>query len=288
MRTAPGAWSLGGIVLLAVVSLPHLRAGGVVAPNNLQGSLEAQTAIQPSQNGNADQAVAKDNNTFELRVVGPDGKPIPNAKVELYAVPNPTAEQIRQGKFLKKGTTGISVETDAEGRLVVQLPRAPDFFDAYITIPGYGPYWAGWSSESHVQPIPSRLTAELEEAWSVGGIIVDGTGKPVEGATVLTNIEFKKRPGQTQQLAFDPRLKTDAAGKWRFDSMPRSMGEVYVGIDHPNFRNDDVPTGNYSLSARYQRGQAIVLRNHRFSVSAANGDLATLPVDLGVLTLEKH
>ena len=62
--------------------------------------------------------------------------------------------------------------------------QAPTHFNVFITIPGYGPYWAGWSSESHAQPIPSRFTAELEAGWSVGGIIVDAEGKPVEGVTI--------------------------------------------------------------------------------------------------------
>ena len=45
---------------------------------------------------------------------------------------------------------------------------------------------------------------------------------------VRPSIEFKKRPGETQQIGSGARLKTDAAGKWRFDSVPVSMGEVYV------------------------------------------------------------
>ena len=43
---------------------------------------------------------------------------------------------------------------------------------------------------------------------------------------VIPSVEFKKRPGETQQLAFGTRLKTDAAGKWHFNSVPVSMSEV--------------------------------------------------------------
>jgi hypothetical protein len=48
-----------------------------------------------------------------------------------------------------------------------------------------------------------------------------------------------------------------------------------------------VPAGSYSLSVRFQRESAGELRDHRFNVPSANGDLSAQPVDLGVLTLEK-
>ena len=65
---------------------------------------------------------------------------------------------------------------DDAGQLAVEFPRAPGRLGVFITIPGYGPYWARWSSANHDEPIPARFTAELEAAWSVGGIIVDPTG----------------------------------------------------------------------------------------------------------------
>jgi hypothetical protein len=70
----------------------------------------------------------------------------------------------------------------------------------------------------------------------VGGIVVDGEGKPVEGVQIGPSIEFKKRPGDVRLRQGGSRLKTDAAGKWRFDSVPVSMGEVFVEINHPGFR----------------------------------------------------
>jgi protocatechuate 3,4-dioxygenase beta subunit len=166
--------------------------------------------------------------------VGPDGKPIPGAEVELGADPLPTAEQIRKGKLIRQQLHWAVMATNAAGQLVLELPRTPKRFNVYITIPGYGPYWAGWSSEEHDEPIPPRFTAELEAAWSAGGIVVDPDGKPVAGAEVSPSIEFKKRPGEVQQLSSGARVMTDAAGKWRFDSVPVSMADVHVSIVHPS------------------------------------------------------
>ncbi len=238
IRTAPGAWSLWCLVLLAVASVPHLRAAGEASRTSSQNSATASASPnQRDPKAATKDAPARDGQEFELRVVGPDGKPIPSAVVGLGASPVPIAnKQVRRGKFVRQGSYGVYVATDGEGRLAVELPRAPDRFDLDITIPGYGPYWSEWSSESHVQPIPSRFTAELEAAWSVGGIVVDAGGTPVEGVKVSPSFEYKKRPGDHSQFGIGTRLTTDAAGKWRFDSVPVSMGEVHVEINHPGFR----------------------------------------------------
>lgn len=237
IRTAPGAWSLWGLILLAVVSLPHLRASeddarpraGSEAP--AKGATLDQAGSKVAEKGEP----AKAEFSFTLRVVGLDGKPVPEAVVDIRTKPLPSAEQIRGGTFVKQGSYGTTVKTDAEGSLVVRFPRMPQGLNVGIMTSGYGPYWARWSSQSHVESIPTHFTAELDAGWSVGGIIVDAAGKPVEGATVHPSIEYKKRPGDYQQLGIGSALKTDAAGKWRFDSVPVAMGEVHVAIDHPNF-----------------------------------------------------
>ena len=188
---------------------------------------------QTESDGTASQGEQRED--IELRVVGPGGKPIPEAVVELRSDALPTAGQIRQGKFAKQGQYGMFVATDAQGRLAVKLPKAPTHLDVFINTPGYGPYWAGWSSETHAEPIPSRFTAELDAGWSVGGIIVDSEGKPVEGVTIGPGIEFKKRPGDLRQMRSGTKQKTDAAGRWRFDSVPIAMNQVFVEINHPGF-----------------------------------------------------
>ena len=231
VRIRPSPWSLAGLLLLAVVAVPHLRAAGD-ADSDSPAAKKGTAAKQPAQKSGDD---AAGDRLFELRVVQPDGKPISEAVVELRTRPIPAAEQVRQGKFIRKGPYGAFVATDAEGRLVVTLPQRPDNFNVDITIPGYGPYWAGWSSEEHDQPIPARLTAELEAGWSVGGIIVDSQGKPVKGVKIHPSINFKKRTGDQHQLGVGAEQTTDAAGRWRFDSVPASMSEVFVEISHSGF-----------------------------------------------------
>lgn len=224
-------------------------------------------------------AAAADARSFELRVVGPDGKPVPEAAVELRTNPIPTAEQIKVGKFLRKANYGALATTDAGGRLVVELPPKPKQLNVNITTPGYGPYWARWSSEDHPQPIPASFTAELEAGWSVGGIVVDSDGKPVEGVKVHPSIEFKKPPGDESQLGLGTKLSTDAAGAWRFDSVPASMGEVHVTINHPEFKaaRERLARGEFGI-ALDAKPQATIVLDRGLSVVGRVTDEAGVPI----------
>jgi hypothetical protein len=110
---------------------------------------------------------------FELRVVGPDGKGVPGAELEFRSDQPVQAGWVRKGTLVKQARYGSSLRTDGDGWLSVAFPKALSDLNIYITTPGFGPYWAGWSSQNHVEVIPKRFTAELEAGWSVGGVVVD-------------------------------------------------------------------------------------------------------------------
>ena len=182
---------------------------------------------------------------FELTIVGPDGKPVPRAVVEFRVAPLVTADRVHRGKFVRDRRYGSNVEADEAGRLAVAFPAVPSDLDIDITVPGFGPYWARWRSQTVREIIPVRFTAELEAGWAVGGVVVDSDGRPVAGAKIHSSIEFKKRPGDTQQFSMGATPVTDAGGRWHFDSVPASLLEFSVRIDHPEYR---------PLSRRLSRG----------------------------------
>ena len=224
----PPTWPelLSGAALLAAFALFGLTDAQTKGPPSIPAEKAAATT--------ADKPAAAQR-SFEFIVMGPDASPIPEVNVEVRSKPIVTAEQIQQGKFLKAGTWGPYVKSDASGRLVITLPVEPERFSLGITSAGYGPYWAAWNSHNHSQPIPPKFTAQLEPAWSVGGIVVDENERPVKAAKVHPSIRFKKRPGDLEELSIGDVLTTDAQGKWRFDSVPVSMNEVGVEITHPEF-----------------------------------------------------
>jgi beta-lactamase regulating signal transducer with metallopeptidase domain/protocatechuate 3,4-dioxygenase beta subunit len=172
---------------------------------------------------------------FSLHIVDPDNKPIPGALVEIRTSPIPEASQILRGEFVSKSTYGPFAKADDDGRLVVALPKNPDRLNFSITTPGYGPYWANCHADYCSKTVPNEFTAQLEHAWSIGGIVVDDEGNPIEGVEIWLNIDYKKRPGDNRQLGMGDRFKTDAQGNWNFDSVPVSMNEVWCEMTHPDF-----------------------------------------------------
>ncbi len=225
----PARW-LTGVAMLSL-------CGAFLAVSMLP-SRTATAQAQPADKAppEADAALASETGEFELRAVGPDDKPAPNATVEIRTNPQLTEDQFLKGRFVKHGNYGSFATTDAEGRLVVKFPKMSNRFDVNITTPGYGPYWATWSNGNQAEAVPARFTAELEAGWSVGGIVVDEAGHPVPDVVVSPSIEFKKRPGDLNQFGVGASSKTDADGKWRFDSVPASKKDIFVEINHPSYR----------------------------------------------------
>ena len=265
VRVKLGLGSVCVLLLTAALALPQIRAANYPAGD------EQVTKPQEEQiPGGISQAVTQRKSeakygeeaafhvTFELTVSGPDGKPVPRASVEIRVDPVPTAEQIQRGEFLRKSNYGAVVRTDANGHLVLELPKTASRLDVGIQEPGYGPYWAGWSSEEHPQSIPSSFVAELEAGWSIGGVVVDSQGTPMEGVTIHPSIKYKKRPDDPEDLGIGTQLTTDAEGKWRFDSVPISMNEVFVEMSHPDFMPDcrSLPRDKFGI----QQGEQPVAR----------------------------
>ncbi len=196
---------------------------------------------------------------FELTVVGPDGKPIPEAQAEFRTPSVLVGESIKRGELVRKHDYGVIVKSDASGQMTVALAGRITLF---ISQPGFAPYWGEWDS-----PPAEPFTAELDLAWSVGGLVVDDQGALVEGAEVHPSIQFKNRPGQSGEMYSGARVKTDANGAWRFESVPEAMANVSVEIHHEKFMpmRHDLARGIYELktgatpSARIELSRGLTL-----------------------------
>ena len=192
----------------------------------------ASTAAPPAaQNA----APAADSKTFEVHVVGPDGKPVPHAKVDVRSTPRLQGDQVRVGKYQRRATYGVGITADADGRLVFTRPAGLKYLDFLLEMPGYAPYWTGWVPDVNSEPIPAELTIKLQSAWTVGSVVVDGDGQPIVGAEIWPVIEYAKGPGKTRQLVTGTHLRTDSNGRWSFDCAPDSVQAVQVEISKHDF-----------------------------------------------------
>ena len=200
--------------------------------------------------------------TFALTVVGPDGKVVPEAMIDVHGKPRIGAERIREGQFDRRGAYGIFVKADAKGRLVLELPANLKQFGFSIVTAGFGPYWAAWDFETRSEPLPAAFTAELDAAWSLGGVVVDEQGKPVPRARVTLNVPMKKRPGDFGPLYSGGGIpRTDASGTWHYDSVPVSINEVSVEIHQPEFMPErrSLTRAEFELKRRESPHAKIVL-----------------------------
>ena len=237
------------MVLAATVVLRKVPDAGVVA--------------RADENGKEKHSSLAQLRLFELTVLRPDGKVLPRVPVEARCDPAIKREQIREGEFLRGGTSGVFVKANAKGRVVLELPHDLMRFDFLIEMPGYAPYWGRWDSDFHPEPVPCTFTAELAAAWSVGGVIVDREGKPVEGAKITPRIMHKHRPGDFRGTYFGTAVKTDATGRWRFDSVPDSIAQLVVAIDHPDFVPREQALTRAEFGLDHGRGPTVQIRLKR-------------------------
>jgi uncharacterized GH25 family protein len=216
--------------IMTIVALTVLLLFGATAWKVAAGSATAQSTAAETKE--------KKKLQFELHVVGPDGKPVPRAQIDIRSNPAPTREQIKSGEFVRRSSYGTIARADANGQLLLEFAKLPKNFSLGIEAPNFGPYWAAWNSTHHPEKIPSKFVAELEAGWSVGGIVVDSEGKPVVNAAIHPSIKFKKRPGDAEELYVGTDLKTDKSGRWSYLSVPASAPEFSVEIHHVDYMID--------------------------------------------------
>ncbi len=126
--------------------------------------------------------------------------------------------------------------TNEQGRCRIEYgsPR-PEYFSIRASKPGFVPMRAAWPLNT---PIPGSYTLALEPGTSIGGIIQDEDGKPIEGATVYLLVSSG---GELKDVAIrDQPYKTDAAGRWRCDIMPAKLDDILIRLAHPDYVSDDM------------------------------------------------
>jgi protocatechuate 3,4-dioxygenase beta subunit len=215
-RSPRPAYVFVGIALL-VAAAAQLS---VVADDGKPGSA-------PSAPSDATAAPA----VFDLRVVDPDGKPIPDAKVNLSTQPAIDKVRLKAGKLLNKPRSGVNLLSDADGRVIVERPAHLEYFNFRIHKPGYGYYWSWSNSRNKSDALLKPITVKLERAWTVGGLVIDSEGKPVPNVRILLHIRF----AGMGQLGLSDRLFTNSKGIWKFDSVPESMSQVQADLSEPKF-----------------------------------------------------
>jgi hypothetical protein len=207
--------------------------------------------------GNGTQAAHAASRPFALTVQGPDGRALARVAVQIRCEPAIDAAQVREGKFLRSEPGAVFVESNASGRVAIALPWEVGRLEYGVEMPGFAPRWKIWSPA--VTPL-TPFTLQLAPAWSVGGVVVDSRGKPIEGARIrLIKADFNRF--ETVETRFGQNCRTDAEGKWHYDSVPASPSEFKVEIDHPQFAPErrSLSRAEFGVDARGTAAARIVL-----------------------------
>jgi beta-lactamase regulating signal transducer with metallopeptidase domain len=237
-----------GLVLLGVLAIAVTIGSNYSLPTRAE---DAPTA--------GDKQVAE--RTIRVHVVGPDGRPIPAAKIQISVWSDDPFKSNRD------------YTCDAEGQAVVQLPRTLHLLRLWASKAGYVPLFAHWEQEELQQDknaIPDLFTFHLPKGTTIGGVVINEDGRPIAGAKVGVQCQGhqndKQRVFTSVSLAGgDDARVTDTHGRWTLDNVPEGEeGEVLLSFIHPDYVSDLTWGGlqgiqNVTLQSLRQQKATIVM-----------------------------
>jgi hypothetical protein len=197
----------------------YLRTGFFLAAVMM---IPISMAIAQSE-GKQGEKEAKTEQILNLRVISKaTGEPIPDAELSIR-----TMQEQHEDK------------TDKDGRCRITLgEKMPEYLRVEIRKEGFVPIRLSWRQTASLSAIPAQYTLALERGTSIGGIIHDEQGNPIEGVSVYLLV-----PGgdEIERAAiWDHAEKTDAEGRWRCDIIPSKLDDIWIRLAHPDYISDEM------------------------------------------------
>ncbi len=201
---------------------------------------------------------------LEVKVLDPDGKPMPNVNVNIsldgMAFPMPTDD---------KGT--VSLNVPGEGGSRVKLSVLHDGFLAQ---------GASWDKG---ESVPDKFEIPMKKGVPIGGIVHDEDGKPLAGVKIegiMTYDNSSQLPGKGQLL---PDLSgeldtTDKEGRWRVNSAPEESANLQLRFTHPEYVSDQGYGFRGGTWEELRTLEKIVIMQKGMGVSGTVVDSAGQPV----------
>ncbi|MCE5229069.1 M56 family metallopeptidase [bacterium] len=176
-----------------------------------------------------------------LRVTNTKGETLPGASIRVRQ-DNTTQTLIAEG-----GTASIRIAPKT--KYVSLLAEADDCVSAQ----------AVWSQRA-TDPVPAEYTFRLEKGITIGGVVKDEKGKPVEGASVEIFVQQTPYEGRRDWPRGDDVVKTDADGRWEFKRMSPTRSLNDVQVTHPDYASSEgYNIGNERLYPQLRAGTAVVV-----------------------------
>jgi len=164
--------------------------------------------------------------TIIVHVQDSDGSPLPGASAKAEGA-----------------DISASVTTGSDGSATIPLPAArPQYLAVRIQKDGFVPKLIDWSLDQPSFILPSDFTVKMEKAHSIGGVVKNDEGEPVEGARVVLIIRGSSMGGMALQVfndIWERRVTTDKEGKWHFDEAPSDLRSLSVTLEHPDYVSNE-------------------------------------------------
>jgi beta-lactamase regulating signal transducer with metallopeptidase domain/thiol-disulfide isomerase/thioredoxin len=135
----------------------------------------------------------------------------------------------------EKGT----VTTGKDGMATIDYPPSfkTGYFEITARMPKLAPLYLLWDDKRHPLELPLTKELRFEPGTTIGGIVKDDAGHPIEGAAVGVYAPPTEYEGTNHVFSLG-ELKTDAQGRWRLDVAPRNLGGVSLTVEHPRYRRN--------------------------------------------------
>lgn len=129
---------------------------------------------------------------------------------------------------------GNSYTADANGQYVLHFGSdTPQHMNLFARKPGYVGQCIRFDCTMGFE-LPSEFTFELDKGATIGGIVQDAEGQPVQGAKVIFTITDEK---SANEVGIDTRYAgtTDSQGRWECSTVPVNVIEIFIRTEHPDF-----------------------------------------------------
>ena len=160
--------------------------------------------------------------------------------LELRVIDKATQEPISNAELSIRIMRARSEDkTDGEGKCRIALgAEAPDYVRVEVNKEGFVPIRLTWRKGPGQPEVPDQYMLALERGTSIGGIIHDEQGKPIEGVSVYLLVPGDEK---VERVAiWDHVERTNADGRWRCDIVPSKLDDIWIRLAHRDYISDEM------------------------------------------------
>lgn len=141
-----------------------------------------------------------------------------------------------QAAYTIDGDRGTKFDVPASGEIRIPLPARVHELNVFIRKAGFVSAAVFFGNGRGTRPLTNHLTLPMAPGTTVGGIVRDQDGKPVEGAKVSFEA-MNERPEMPGALMINGtgEATTDRDGKWTFDGSPAHPQRLLIDVRHPDY-----------------------------------------------------